>query len=236
MIRFNFQLGMIWLMLIGTASVSPGRESAISIGQQFNCNEILVMGAVRKPGRLDLAQRVQLIEVLKRFGGPNERAGKIIQLVHPDNCSGPRRTVPTVTEYGLVEVLRRNEKAWVAPGDIVTLFEAEVIFLIGNIRQRNLIFHQGLTLTRAIALAGGIVRSSDSVMVRINRQSSSEKRQNLILVSLKHLREHSAEDILLQAYDVVELSDEEGNFSSPFRLKPHQVGDPPLKLRHGTAA
>ena len=77
---------------------------------QNSCQQIAVFGAVRTPSRLDAPLRLRLLEVLGRVGGPNERAGKTVRIVHTCNCSPCDKLEPKagdVSEYNLVDVLAR---------------------------------------------------------------------------------------------------------------------------------
>lgn len=117
---------------------------------------------------------------------------------------------------------------------MVTVFAADAVLIVGNVfRQSSLVLAPNLTLTRAIAMAGGVLRSSVRVMVRIHRRSSDGKQVEKIVVSLKQVMQGQAKDILLRAYDIVEVSDLEGNFERRIILP---LGEPPVKLRHTTSA
>jgi len=133
-----------------------------------------------------------------------------------------------IHEYNLADVLRGRENAnpYLAPGDIVSVPEADAVFVIGNvIRGRSIVLNGGMTVTRAIAMAGGTVRSSELVIVRIIRNSSGT-RQDPIIIRLKAVLDGRAENVLLQPWDVVEVSDQLGHFLAP-RLSPPNW-DPPL--------
>lgn len=203
----------------------------------MGCRQIAVIGAVRSPSRLDAPLRLSLLEVLVRVGGPNERAGKTISVIHSCKCSPCDKLDPKAdaSEYNLADVLRDRASGnpYVAPGDIVIVPEAASVFVIGNayFTGRSLRFSEGMTVTRAIAMAGGVnlrIRSSDLVVVRIYRSSSGAPRQDPIIVNLRSILKRGTEDVLLQPWDIVEVSDESGNFRVP-RMSPPSWDPPPPK-------
>lgn len=223
---------MILLLVIAMAQATHGQQSASAPQglSEMGCRQIAVIGAVRTPRRLDALLPLRLLEVLVRVGGPNERAGKTISVIHSCNCSPcDKPKASDVNEYNLVDVLRGRENGnpFVVPGDIVMVPEADSIFVMGNvITQRSIRFSEGMTVTRAIAFAGGVVRSSDLVAIRIHRTPSGGPRPDPIIANLRSILKRGTEDVLLQPWDVVEVSDGLGHFQVPKMSLPKW--DPPL--------
>jgi protein involved in polysaccharide export with SLBB domain len=232
---FHFGFATMLLLLIAMAQATPAQQSANAPQDvsQKGCQQIAVFGAVRTPSRLDAPQRLRLLEVLGRVGGPNERAGKTVRIVHTCSCSPCDKAevkAGDVNEYNLADVLhgRENGNPYVAPGDIVMVLEADSVFVMGNvIAARSIAFNGGMTVTRAIAMAGGVVgRGSDLVTLRIHRKTPDGTLQNPVIVRLKAILDGHAENVLLQPWDVVEVSDELGHFQVPRMSNP--IWDPPL--------
>lgn len=231
---FHFRFAMILLLLIAMAQGAPAQQSADAPPSlsQLSCQQIAVIGAVQRPSRLDAPLGLGLLEALGRVGGPTDRAGRTIRTVHTCPCSACEKLgikAGDVNEYNLVEVLRGRENGnpFVVPGDIVSVAEADAVFVIGNvIRGRSIIFSEGMTVTRAIAMVGGLVTSSDLVAVRIHRTSSGAARQDPIIANLRSILKRGTQDVLLQPWDIVEVSDELGHFQVPRASPPSW--DPPL--------
>ena len=229
------------LLLIALAQATHAQKSARgpqSLSQN-SCQQITVFGAVRTPGRLNAPQRLRLLEVLGKAGGPNERAGKTVRIVHTCSCSPcdkPEGKAGDVSEYNLVDVLHGDENGnpFVAPGDIVIVPTADSVFVIGAWRETQIVFVQGMIMTRAIALAGGPFRSSALTTIRIYRISSNGRRPEPIVINLRAITEGRAEDPLLKPWDIVDVSDDQGNFRRPRLLNP--IWDPPLVPRQDSSA
>ncbi len=220
---------LIAMVLGANAQPSAGAPQSLS---QMGCRQIAVIGAVRTPSRLDAPLRLRLLEVLVRVGGPNERAGKTISVIHSCKCSPCDKLeakARDVDEYNLADVLRGRENGnpYVASGDIVSVPEADSVFVIGNvITQRSIAFREGMTVTKTIAMAGGVIRSSALTMVRIYRNSNEGPRPAPIIINLRAMIEGRADNLLLQPRDIIAVSDGLGHFQVP-RMSP-PTWDPPL--------
>jgi protein involved in polysaccharide export with SLBB domain len=207
------------------------QSTAAARGSQDNCQQILVAGAVRSAVRVNANRRMRLTEVLAMAGGPTHRAGKTVRVAH--SCDKPGIPPGCVDEYNLVDALRGRENGnpYVAPGDIVVVSSADLVAVIGNVRKTEVVFTEivfvdGMTMLRAIELAGGVWQSSDLVIVRIHRTSNGVPTRDPIIVSLKAIKERRIDDVPLQRWDVVEVSDELGHFRLLKREYP--IWDPPL--------
>ena len=229
---FCFRFAIAMLLPIAMANSDHGQESGTAQGpSQMSCEQIAVLGAVRSPTFLKTQRRLRLLEVLAIVGGPTERAGKIIRIVH-SACSESGMKAGGIHEYDLAEVLhgRESENPYVVAGEIVVIPESDSVFVVGNVRkQRGLAVSEGMTVTRAIALVGGVGKSSGLVTVRVHRNSSGGPRRDPIIVRLSAIIQGRTEDVLLQPWDIVEVSDDFGHFQSP-KLSP-PTWDPPLLPR-----
>jgi len=225
-----YLLLVIAMLLIAFAQATPAQQSTNAPRpSQKSCQQILVSGAVRRAVRLDAQSGLRLTDALALAGGPTKRVGKTVRVVH--SCDKPGTKAGGVDEYNLVDVLRGREDGnpYVVPGDIVVVSSADLVAVIGNVRKTEIVFVDGMTLMRAIDLAGGVWQSSGLVMVRIHRSSNGVLTRDLIIVSLKAIKERRLEDVPLQPWDVVEISDELGHFR--FLRPGYPIWDPPLMPR-----
>jgi protein involved in polysaccharide export with SLBB domain len=213
---------MMWLFLVTMANAGYGQESATARGNsQLSCQQIAVVGVVRNPARLNAKPRRRILEVLALVGGPNARAEKTVLIIHNCSCSPCDKAeskAGDADEYNLSDVLRGREHGnpYVVPGDIVMVPEADPVFVMGNvITQRSIRFSEGMTVTRAIAMTGGVMRSTGLVVIRIHRTAIAGPGRDAIIVSLKAIKERRIEDVSLKPLDVVEVSDELGHFKKP---------------------
>lgn len=236
----HFRPAVMTLFLI--YAVTDGRAQTTATEQmssQITCREIAVFGAVRRAARFDVTSNVSVVKALAMVGGPNEHAGKTLHVLHPCNCSKCGEAASKVNEYELADVLRAKESGGplLAPGDILVVDEVSVVFITGNVlQQKEVRFLEGLTLTKAIAYAGGISIPSDAVLIRIIRRRDIEPYLKPILVDLKAVRERRAADLSLEPWDIVEVSDSQGHFQSPGVPLHLPIWDTPIKPRKDNSA
>jgi polysaccharide biosynthesis/export protein len=192
--------------------------------KEFNSTPVAVLGAVTTPGRFQLQRRVRLLELLSFAGGPTERAGRNIQVVHSGptlRCGdgaaaegagaasaddGQAAEAGVVSSFQLSETLLGDPQAnpYVRPGDIVTITEAEQAYVVGNVLRPSMIpLKDKVTISQALAMAGGTLPDTASERVRIVRQAAGGKTE--IVVDLKAISRRRAEDVALLPNDIVEV-------------------------------
>jgi polysaccharide export outer membrane protein len=191
--------------------------------KEYQSQAVAVIGAVRTPGRFQMQRRVRLLEMLSFVGGPSERAGRTLQVVHNSTSaracaeSSIKSELPPlpdsdteegVVAYDLRETLKGAEQSnpYVRAGDIITILEADQVYVVGNVlRPSSLQLTEPLSVSRAIAMAGGLMPDTKSERVRIVRQLPGGGGKKEIVVDLKAIDKQRAEDVLLQANDIVDV-------------------------------
>jgi polysaccharide biosynthesis/export protein len=180
--------------------------------REYNSQPVAVVGAVTKPGRFQLQRQVRLLELLTFSGGPTERAGRTIQVAHAENsqrCAATSGADETgLNAYDLSDVLagRAEANPFVRPGDVVSVLEADQVFVVGNVfRPSSIPLKESLTVSRAIAMSGGVLPYSRMDRIRIIRQRPGNAPKQEMVVDLKAIQKEHAEDIILQANDIIDV-------------------------------
>ena len=186
--------------------------------REFQARPVAVIGAVNAPGQFRLQRQVRLLELLSFAGGPSPRSGRVINVIHaggPNMCETKASDINSavapqeLSVYKLYDTLKGKvgSNPFVQPGDIVSLLEADQVFVIGHVNAPQAIFlrDQPITILRAIAIAGGPARDASTSHVRIIRQTNGGDGKTEILVDLKAIQKQKAADILLLPDDIVEV-------------------------------
>ena len=183
--------------------------------KEFQSQPVAVIGAVNSPGQFRLQRQVRLLELLAFANGPAERAGRTVQIIHttdPSICQKTATLNPddevasTFVSYKLRDTLEGEDGAnpYVRPGDIISVLDADQVYVIGNVFQpRAIPLREPITVSRAVAMAGGEQRDSKRDRVRIVRQPPGGAAKQEIYVDLGAIEKQKAEDIVLQANDIV---------------------------------
>jgi len=229
--------GMIRMPLIEgsiQAACKSGPELAAEIGKrylkyyrnpqvdvfvkEYHAREVALIGAVNEQGRYQMQRRLRLLELLSFAKGPSEKAGQTINIVR-----GPRTGLcgdngeTESAEGGFIslrlnETLRGEEKSnpYLQSGDIVTIPEAEQVYVVGNVyTPKALPLKEPISLSRAIAMAGGPLRDSKTDRIHIVRQQPNGQKSEMY-VNLSAIARQRAEDVMLQANDIVEVPESTG--------------------------
>ncbi len=180
--------------------------------KEYHSRPVAVIGAVNTPGRFQLQRRIRLLDLLSFAGGPAERAGGNIQMVHnsayPTCEPGQTKNELGISVFKLRDTLAGAARSnpYVRPGDVITLLEFEQIYVIGNvIRPSSFPLKEKITLSQAVAMAGGTLPDSKSERVRIIRQKGDSGIKEELVVDLKAINKQRAPDLVLQPNDIVEV-------------------------------
>jgi polysaccharide export outer membrane protein len=212
--------------------------------KEFNSRPVSVVGAVAHPSRFQLQRKVRLVEVITLAGGPTPTAGRFVQLIRSDQpvsceANDPAAPAPTggVISLELNQVLQGNEQAnpFVEGGDVVSLPDVDQVFVVGNVYKPTMVpLRDSVTVSYAIAVAGGMMDDSNREHVRIIRQVPGSPTKQQIIANLTAIRKDGATDIALQAGDIVEVPiSEKSRFKKAFTytLAPAMVYMPASVIR-----
>lgn len=187
----------------------------------------MVYGAVKQPLKFQIKRPVYLNELIVLVGGFTEKASGEIQIFRPQNQScgetvakkqqtgndSRERFIATRQDNGtqfinirITDLLSGNKDAnlQILSGDIVTVLEANPIYVIGGVENpKQISTRSQMTVSRAISTAGGLTKDADAKKVTIFRRVGNETK--IIDADLDKIKANQAEDIILQAFDVVEV-------------------------------
>lgn len=190
--------------------------------KEFESQPVAVIGMVNnfqpEGTQFKLHRRVRLLELLTLAGGPSERAGQTVNVVHgggPARCEEAETATPQsaddlklLSTYNLRDTMRGvlESNPILRPGDIVVIPEGEQIYVVGNVLKPSTIpLKEPLTVSRAIAMAGGTAQSTKKSHVRIIRQVPGGVGKEEIIVDLTAIEKRKANDVALMPNDIVDV-------------------------------
>jgi polysaccharide export outer membrane protein len=189
----------------------------------------IVFGAVRMPSRVAMNRRLRLHEVLVTAGGVTQNANGTIDILHTERelCVETEDTISTGPVASAVAANHRKEpdigtletfkivdlkggsaenNPYVRPGDIVIVNEGQPVFITGMvIKPGDMIIKDQLTLTRAIAMAGGMQKMANTTQVHIYRKVEGKLSPEPLRYDYDAIRKGKAPDVLLEAYDIIDV-------------------------------
>jgi polysaccharide biosynthesis/export protein len=157
-----------------------------------------ILGEVMKPGIYPVLGPQRLFDLISMAGGLSEKAGHSIVITHRDQPDAP---ITVVLSRNLADHPESNVP--VQPGDTVIVRKADIVYVVGDVARPSgiLVETGGITVLRAVALAGGTNRTAKLSAVRILRKGPNGMTETT--VHLKKILQAKAPDLPLQADDVL---------------------------------
>jgi len=202
-------------------------QISVRITERKSRQPATVFGAVRQASRIQMQRKVRLNELMAASGGFTDRAAGTIQILHtePVMCPEPgeeRDAMPIDGTRIPMELVKISElragkleaNPIIRPGDYIQVTEAEPVYITGSvISPQGVFMREQLTLGRALAMVGGARKEAKMSDIRIYRQKPGSPEQETLHVDYAAIKKNQKPDILLQAYDIIEVP-EAGMFSS----------------------
>lgn len=180
--------------------------------KEYHSKQVAIIGAVNEQSRFELQRRVRLLELLTYARGPTGKAGQTINIVHstaPSMCRANNDDeIAAFSSYKLSDTMVGDPKAnpYLEAGDIVTLPEADQIYVVGNVYTPLTIpLKEPITLSRAIAMAGGMKQDTKKEKIRVVRQEPGSSVKTEIIVDLAAIEKKRADDLALLPNDIVDV-------------------------------
>ena len=181
--------------------------------KEYHSRQIAIIGAVNEQGRFELQRRVRLLELITYAKGPSAKAGQTINIVHSSNPSPCKQATENddntaFSSYKLSDVLEGKQESnpYLEAGDIITLPDADQVYVVGNVFMPLTIqLREPITLTRAIAMAGGLKQDTRKDKIRVLRQEPGSAVRKEIMVDLYAIEKKRSEDLALLPNDIIDV-------------------------------
>jgi protein involved in polysaccharide export with SLBB domain len=190
----------------------------------------VLYGAVKKNQRFQIKRPVWLNELIIVSGGFTDKVSGEIQILRPPNINCEKETSKPLespaasvektekitqanrtdeTRYINIKISdllsgKKEANPQILSGDVITVLEAKPVYVIGGVgTPKQIPLRTQITLSRAIDSAGGLTKGADAKKIIIFRKIGETK---IIEADLDKIKANQAEDIILQAFDIVEVT------------------------------
>jgi polysaccharide biosynthesis/export protein len=208
--------------------------------KEYHSRQVAIIGAVNDQSRFELQRRVRLLELLTYAKGPSAKAGQSINIVHSTNISPCKQATENddntaFSSFKLSDVLagKPESNPYLETGDIVTVPEADQVYVVGNVFMPLTIpLREPVTLTRAIAMAGGLKQDTKKDKIRVLRQEPGTSVRKEITVDLSAIEKKNSEDLALAPNDIIDVPTSAGKsfLRSLFQGVVPGVGQLPVRV------
>jgi len=184
--------------------------------KEYRNQRISVIGAVEKPGAYDVTGQKTILDVLGLAGGLKEEAGQLLFLIRPPPLEGKiseekrdsEDQAPKTFVIDLEELLIRGDLTLNLPlihGDVINVPVSGKIFVGGEVRSPGGFPLRGkkLTVSQAIALAGGLKTEAAGSETKIFRYPEKDTGKEIIPVNVYSIQKGQAEDVYLKENDII---------------------------------
>jgi len=181
--------------------------------KEYHSRQVAVIGAVNEQSRFELQRRIRLLDLLTYAKGTSPKAGQTINIVHAPRVQGCQKPGDAADDaafssYRLSDTLQGDPRAnpYIEAGDIITVPEANLVYVVGNVYTPLTIpLKEPITLSRAVAMAGGVKQDSKKDKVRIVRQEPGAATSREIVVDLTAIEKKRADDVALMPNDIIDV-------------------------------
>ena len=182
----------------------------------FRSQPVSVAGNVLTPGVVQLRGNRDLMEVISQAGGLRADAGDSV-LITRNLDEGPipvdgAFTDPTgkfsVAHINIRKIMNGSDpqnNITIKPHDVITVPRARLVYVLGNVNRPGgyiMTENETITLTQAIALAGGWNATAQLSGTRILRVSGGAEREQ-IPANIKKIMSSKATDLQMQPDDIL---------------------------------
>jgi len=152
---------------------------------KYKSQKVVVLGEVLKPGSYIIKGKTHILELISEAGGLTDKAGRIVtitrnvfpQAVCSDNQSPQAQTTLTL-DLDQLGGGSTDARYMVQDGDSIYIAKAQRVFITGEVnRPGQYPWDKGLTVSQAIALAGGPTKRGAMGRTKINRMEHGAELQ-----------------------------------------------------------
>jgi len=202
-------------------------QVSVRIAERNSRQPATVFGAVRQATRVEMKRKVRLNELMAVSGGFTERAAGTIQILHTEPLMCPEageegeaapidgtRIPLQVVRISDLRAGKLDANPVIRPGDYVLVTEAEPVYITGAVMSPGGVYlRDQLTLSRALAMVGGVRKEAKLNEVKVYRQVAGATNSEPIVVDVAAIKKNQKPDFVLQPYDIIEVG-ESSMFSS----------------------
>lgn len=198
------------------------RDPHLGFSVKRNRAPATISGEVNAPQPVILMRKATLIELLSVAGGVKEEAGGMIQVfrTQPPVCaddsedanwksssSDPTDVPSRMFSLSSLRLGKDEANPIIYPGDVIVVQKASPVYITGQVVSPQGIYLKegGMTLTEALAKIGGVSAEAKTKNIKIYRLKPNSKDREIIAANVDQIKKGTQKDVLLQAYDIVEV-------------------------------
>lgn len=165
--------------------------------------QITLVGAVKNPGTYDYVAQRRLLDVLAIGQGLKEEAGSFAHITRHNSKTNERNSYI----IDLDDLVHNGNMALnhvILGGDVIFIPESGQCFVDGAVRKPGTYsLESNMTITEAIALAGGLAGYADDDSIKLIRFVGRGKERQVVSLSYNDLQGGLGDTLLLKDQDII---------------------------------
>lgn len=144
--------------------------------QEFRSKKAFIMGEVSKPGLYVLPGQTTFLALLSEAGGLTKEAGYKAIIKRKSNPSDKNERIITIDLKGIIEKGDTSLDILIMDNDSVYIAKAGVFYVTGEVKKPDVYkYEEGLTVIKAITVAGGFSDNASKGRVKIIRKVNGKE-------------------------------------------------------------
>jgi len=112
-------------------------------------------------------------------------------------------------DFKIRDVQAGKETLWMQPGDVVSVMDADVVYIYGNVNRQGAVkIKEPLTLTQALVLAEGLKSATKKDHIRVLRGKPGSTDREEMVFDLTQIDKGKAKDPYLEPNDIIAVSED----------------------------
>ncbi len=165
--------------------------------------QITLVGSFKKPGTYDYVSKRKLLDVIAIAEGLSEKAGSAAYITRYDEKS--RKNINYFIDLDqLVRKGNMQQNVTIMGGDVIFIPETGQCFVDGAVRKPGTYpLRNGMTITEAIALAGGLAGYADTDKIKLIRHMDHNQERQVLSLSYNDLQGGVGDTLLIKDQDII---------------------------------
>ncbi len=165
--------------------------------------QITLVGAVEKPGTYDYVAQRRLLDVLAVGNGLKKEAGSFAYITRKNPKNGTSANYIVDLE-DLVKNGNMTHNHVILGGDVIFIPESGQCFVDGAVRKPGTYpLQSNMTITEAIALAGGLAGYANDESIKLVRFMGRGKERQVVSLSYSDLQTGLGDTLVLKDQDII---------------------------------
>jgi polysaccharide export outer membrane protein len=174
--------------------------------KEAKSKKVSVVGAVEKPGTVEMLGQRTLLETISEAGGLTQQAGKELYVLRPDRSGATTRIDVDLDDLMINGNPELNIP--ILPGDVINIPIDRLlhVYVDGAVRKPGEVEYKAsrpLTLLQAIAAAGGLSERASQKGIILIRNHTGDSSQQILKIDLKAVRKGKEPNIVLEIGDSI---------------------------------